>query len=139
MSEPAVPTNGWRPSLKALAARGEAVALQSDGETTTYAQLAGRAEAIANALLDAGVQTGDHVALLSAGRGHDEAAGLLGVILAGGVVVPLHHGAPRAQIANVMRAANCRAIVHDEKSADHVRDIGAPDPPLRVELDDEGF
>lgn len=139
MSEPAGLTSGWRPSLRTLAARGEAVALRSDRENTTYAQLAGRAEAIANALLDAGTQTGDHVALLSAGRGHDEAAGLLGVILAGGVVVPLHHGAPRAQIAKVIKAANCRAIVHDEKSADHVRNIGAPDPPLRIELDDEGF
>jgi len=122
-----------------LAARGEAVALQSDGETTTYAQLAGRAEAIAYALTDAGVQTGDPIALLSAGRSHDEAAGLLGVILAGGVVVPIHHGAPRAQIAKMIRTANCRAIVHDEKSAAHVRGIGAPDPPLRIELDDEGF
>jgi acyl-CoA synthetase (AMP-forming)/AMP-acid ligase II len=137
MSKPAQPA--WRPTIEALQAHGPAVALASDSQQTSYAQLNGRAEAISHALTDGGIQAGDRVALLSAGRGHDEAAGLLGILLSGAVVVPLNHDAPAARLATLLVTAGCRAIVHDEPSAARVRDIELPDPPLRVEMDDEGF
>lgn len=121
----------WRLAAEALATRGDTLALRGLTRSMSYRVLAGRGQAVADLLVAAGVKAGDRVALLSGGRGHDEAVGLLGILSSGAVVVPLDAGHPPARWARI--ADGCRAVVTDESGARKA-------PPLpRVELDAEGF
>lgn len=122
----------WRLTKEALAKWGQAPALRGlDGRSTSYRALVGRSQAVADLLVSAGIGAGDRVALMSTGRDHDEAIGLVGIRLAGAVVVPLDPSHPPARRAAI--AEGCRALVVDE-STKH--------PPARlprVELDGDGF
>ncbi|WP_437876962.1 AMP-binding protein [Sorangium sp. So ce513] len=130
----------YRLRVEDLAARGDAVALASRGAAVTYAELAARAAAVGAALAGAGARPGDRVALLSAGRAHDEPAALAGVLAAGAVAVPLDASAPPARLGRIARARGCRALVLDTAAtglADGIdAALGAGLP--RVELDAEG-
>ncbi|WP_156338279.1 AMP-binding protein [Chondromyces crocatus] len=99
--------------LEELAARGEAPAIVSRGGVVSYVELSRRAEAVGEALRRVGVHAGDRVALLSAGRGEDEAVALVGALCAGCVVVPLDASAPAGRLARIVGARGCRALVHD--------------------------
>lgn len=121
----------WRLTADALEAHASGWALIGLERRMSYRVLAGRAQAVADLLEAAGVKPGARVALLSAGRGHDEAVGLVGIRLAGGVVVPLDASHPPERWARLTK--DCRAMVTDEGAASK-----APALP-RVELDAEGF
>lgn len=69
------------------------VALRFRGESLTYAGLHGQAASLAGALLDDGLQLGDRVGIL-ARKGLDAAVALYGIMMAGGVYVPLDAFAP---------------------------------------------
>lgn len=133
----------YRLILGDLAARGSAKALVSQSAHISYSDLAGRASSIGRALRKNGVLPGAAVALVSSGRGFDEAVGLVGILTAGCVAVPLDATAPPARLAAMVRARGCRAIVHDEGAAQlasaTARALGEEDTLLRVVLDDQGY
>lgn len=131
----------WRLRGDELAARGEAIALESRDESVTYAELATRAAGVWRQLRRAGVLPGDAVALVSSGRAHDEPVGLAGLLTLGAVAVPLDATAPPQRLARIAKARGCRAIVLDEAAtaladamAEHLDGIELP----RVVLDPEG-
>jgi acyl-coenzyme A synthetase/AMP-(fatty) acid ligase len=131
----------WRLRADELAARGDGVALASRDEALTYAELARRAERVATHLARAGVRAGDPVALVSAGRAHDEGVGLAGVLSRGAIAVPFDAAAPPARIARIARARGARALVMDAGAAaiadamgEHLEGAALP----RVVLDAHG-
>jgi L-proline---[L-prolyl-carrier protein] ligase len=128
----------WRLSETSLGAFGEAVALQGDACSgrISYRLFAGRVRAVADQLRMLGLAAGERVAVLSSGRGADEPTALAGILAAGCVAVPLDAAAPVARWRQLVEAADCRAVVHDEAAR------GALTPGFdgpRIELDEAGY
>lgn len=121
----------WTLRASELTARGAAVVLRSREAEMSYAELGQRSSEVEAALLHAGVRPGDPVAIASAGRGHDEAVGLVGVLSAGAVAVPLDVGAPPRRLAAVLGSTGCRAVVIDAAASPLLDRVEA-------ELADEG-
>ena len=139
----------WRLGEAGLRDFGAAVALTSvpaepaDGarRSVPYRTFAGRAAAVAEQLDAMGVRPGDPVALLSRSRGADEAVAFAGILLSGAAAVPLDAMAPAPRWQQILAAAGCRAIVHDEDARGAVREVArvGGEELGRVELDGEGF
>jgi acyl-coenzyme A synthetase/AMP-(fatty) acid ligase len=123
-----------KPTLAALRAHGDQPALEGCAPSVSYRQLSIRAEAVADALATMGVNPGDRVALLSVGRGHDEAVGLLGIIISGAVAIPLDASAPHQRNAHLLES--CCALVHDSAATGAAR---RHTDMARLDLDEEGF
>lgn len=104
----------------ALAALGDRVALVSRGASgpleVTYADLAIRAAAVWRSLRRVGALPGDPAAILSSGRGPDEAIGLVGILTSGCVAIPLDASAPPQRLASILKARGCSTLVHDAAS-----------------------
>lgn len=132
----------WRLRGDELAARGEAIALASRDREVTYAELALRAASVWRQLRRGGVLPGDPVALVSAGRAHDEAVALAGLLTLGAVAVPLDATAPPVRLAQLVKARGCRAVVHDEGASPLAEALRAlhesPELPCVV-LDADGY
>lgn len=124
-----------------LAARGDAPALVSQTASLSYSDLASRAGVVARTLRKSGILPGAAVALVSSGRGFDEAVGLAGILTSGCVAVPLDASAPPQRLAAIVRSRGCHALVHDEGAAALAAGIegGLSDHGvLRVVLDEQG-
>ncbi len=87
-----------------------AVALTSRGASTTYGELRAQVEALRGALGDAGVATGDRVALVCANN-RTFVLGYLAALGAGAVAVPLNPGSPAAELTRELAAVGVRAAV----------------------------
>ncbi len=81
----------------------------------TYARLDREARAVASALLAQGLQPGERVGLWF-GQSAGQVAGMLGVLQAGGVYVPLDPLAPVARLAAVISDAGLRLLVTDRSA-----------------------
>lgn len=125
----------WRLSADDLSREG--LALTGVRDDVTYAKLFGRAEAVANTLADAGVEPGDAVGLLSAGRGHDEAVALAGVLLLGASAVPLDASSPALRLDAILADRGCVALVYDQAAGKLVSAFTTD--LARTELDEDGF
>ncbi len=88
----------------------EAVALDHDGTTTTYAQLEARANQLAHLLRRDGVGTGSRVAILLA-RSPLTYIALLGVLKAGAAFVPIDPEAPADRVAYIAEDAAVDLVV----------------------------
>lgn len=85
-------------------------ALRFEGTHLTYGELYARAGRLANALTDDGAQPGDRIGIL-ANKGLDAAVALYGIMMAGGVYVPLDPYAPSSRTEFVMRDCGIRRLV----------------------------
>ncbi|MET9763699.1 amino acid adenylation domain-containing protein [Streptomyces sp. NPDC006372] len=93
--------------------------------TLTYGQWLGRAAAVADQLRAAGCRPGDFVGVLI-DKSRDQAVGVLGVLLAGGVYVPVDLGQPRIRRDRILTDSGARfAVVADATT-------GAPPPGVRA-------
>lgn len=90
------------------------IALQCAGETLTYAELAGRASAIARQLVEAGLQPGGLVGLC-AGRSPEMVSAMLAVLMAGGAYVPLDPRYPVDRIEHAMNDSGARFVLTDRE------------------------
>ena len=72
--------------LDTAASAGNKVAVISGERTVSYADLAARAQAIAETLVQAGVKPGDRVAIMLR-RGAEAASAFFGVVAAGAIAV----------------------------------------------------
>jgi amino acid adenylation domain-containing protein len=88
----------------------DAVALKCDASAVTYRELNSRANAFANALYRHGVGPEIPVGLCIE-RSIDSVVGLLGILKAGGVYVPLNPTLPPQRLADMVRDSNIRVIV----------------------------
>ncbi|MFO0586160.1 MAG: AMP-binding protein [Polyangiaceae bacterium] len=135
----------FRLTISGLASHGESPALISQSGSLSYATLSQRAEAVARALRTAGVLPGAAVALLSSGRGFDEAVALCGVLAGGAVAVPLDAAAPPQRLAAILKSRGARALVCDEGALalaaaveEAMRALDPDDGLVRVALDEQG-
>jgi amino acid adenylation domain-containing protein len=103
----------------------EAVALRHGGETTTYSELAGHTARLGRALRRFGVEPETVVGLL-AGRSPEAVTGLLGVLAAGGCLLPLEVELPAERLAFLLRDAGAVAVLTTRRDGDVL--------PLSVDL-----
>ncbi|WP_341367374.1 non-ribosomal peptide synthetase [Yoonia sp. BS5-3] len=86
------------------------IAVVQDGRRISYADLAGQAAGVANALLASGIRKGDRVAIL-AHRSVDAVAAQLGVTAIGAAFVPLDPDAPQQHLRQVIAEAQAKTIL----------------------------
>ena len=97
-------------------------ALDIDGERVTHGELDERAGRAAAWLLDRGVTPGDRV-LLCAPSSIDLVAAYLGVLRAGGVVVPAGTGSARPELAHLVGDSGAVLALADGPAAGHLRTL----------------
>lgn len=103
--------------------RGADVAVIAPDATLTYRELNARANKIANALLDRGLQKEDTVAFMLPRSSHVFAA-IYGISKAGGAFIPVDPEYPRERIAHVLGDSRARFLITDgESSYDNGMDI----------------
>lgn len=92
----------------------EAIAVEADDATLTYAELDARAEALACVLRDRGVGRGSLVGLCLE-RSSSLLVGLLGILKSGGAYVPLDPGYPVDRLVLMVRDSKMQVLVTEEK------------------------
>jgi amino acid adenylation domain-containing protein len=92
----------------------DAVAFLHNGNQLTYRQLSERANRLANYLIDQGVKPGALVGI-SIERSLEMAVGLLGILKAGAVYVPLDPSEPKQRLALMLEDSKVETVVtaHD--------------------------
>lgn len=85
-------------------------AVRDAGRSLTYGELDRASNAVANALIDAGVRRGDRVALYLP-KSVDGVAGVYGIMKAGAAYVPLDPGAPVVRAATIARDCTVSAVI----------------------------
>ncbi len=112
----------------------DAVAALHRGLSWSYARLDRRANQIAHALLAAGLSTGDVVGIATE-RSLDWLAGVIGVLKAGGVYLPLEPSFPAARITTLLDRSGCRIVLTDSSGASALSDVNvAHELPLEATL-----
>lgn len=91
-------------------------ALTWDGGALTYRELDEAADRVAAVLLAAGVRYETPVAVLLA-RGADYVVAMLGVLKAGGMIVPLDPSMPAGRISDILEQSAARVVIDDELMA----------------------
>ncbi|WP_407567207.1 amino acid adenylation domain-containing protein [Polymorphospora sp. A560] len=127
------------------------VAVVADGRALTYAELAGRAAEVAGWLRSAGCRPADPVAVVM-DKGWEQVVGVLGVLLAGGVYVPVDTNQPPARRDLMLSTAGIRLVLTqswldrpDAKTLDVDTLSGGPAPeaadvvPAGVGRDDAAY
>jgi amino acid adenylation domain-containing protein len=108
------------------------MAVAERSESVGYAQLAGRALAVAVALADAGIRPGERVAVLLR-RGADAAAVFFGILAAGAVVVTVNETLRPRQIEHILSHSGARFLVSSSDMLDRLpRDVGPDTRKLDV-------
>ncbi|MBB6244965.1 non-ribosomal peptide synthetase, partial [Rhodanobacter sp. MP1X3] len=91
----------------------DAIAIQCDGKTISYAALNTRANRLAKALLDRGVRPDDRVAIC-VDRSFAMVEGLLGILKAGAAYLPLDPAYPSARLQSILDDADPVLLLCDE-------------------------
>lgn len=93
----------------------DAPAVRDAGRSLTFRELDDAAARFASVLAGQGVAAGDRVGVLMRPSA-DLAVAMLGVLRAGAVYVPCDIRHPAARIAEMMRQAECRMLIHDRQA-----------------------
>ncbi|MGK4907942.1 amino acid adenylation domain-containing protein [Streptomyces albus] len=109
----------------------DAPALLGAFGTVTYGELARRAGAVADALRAAGRTRGDRIAVVM-DKGPEQAAAVLGVLLAGCVYVPVDTTQPALRRARLLSDAGIRHVLTQSWVADGA---GRPEGVPRTDID----
>jgi acyl-CoA synthetase (AMP-forming)/AMP-acid ligase II len=123
--------------LKAVTARfGPRVALRFEGHDLRYDELAREARALAGALLSAGVERGDRVAILVSNR-PEWATAFFGAALVGAIVVPVNTFATPEEREYILRHADARLLLMQRHLAgrDFVAELLTRHPELEEDSD----
>jgi amino acid adenylation domain-containing protein len=103
----------------------DAIAVQGDGGTWTYAELRRHAGGVARALSEAGIRRGDLVAV-AMDRSPAMVAGLLGILEAGAAWLPLDPELPAARLELLIGDGKPLAILTQPSIAQRLPPIDAP-------------
>ncbi|MEU3085653.1 amino acid adenylation domain-containing protein, partial [Streptomyces massasporeus] len=114
----------------AVTAHPEAIAVVDGAERLTYAELNARANRLAHTLVAHGVGL-ESVVALALPRGADLVAGVLGVLKAGGVYLPLDPNYPAERISFVVEDARPAVVVTSLRV-----DVALPDGSTRVVMEE---
>ncbi|WP_166138672.1 non-ribosomal peptide synthetase [Nocardioides ochotonae] len=112
----------------------DAPALRCAGRTTSYAELAARADRLARALHARGVRAGDVVGVLLP-RGEELFTALYAVQRLGAVHLPLGTDQPPARLAGMLADAGSRLVVSDAAHRGLLEPARASDPGAPVVVD----
>lgn len=97
------------------AAAPDRLGLIYEGQELTYGELRRRAATVARQLLDAqDIRPGDRVGLM-VDRSEASVIGLLGVLMAGGVFVPLDPSYPRQRLELMLADSECKVVLAQPK------------------------
>ena len=99
--------------LETTASVGNKAAVTSGELTVGYADLATRSLAIAEALAEAGVKSGDRVAILLQ-RGSEAAAAFFGIVAAGAIAVMVNETLRWRQIEHILEHSSARILLTSE-------------------------
>ncbi|MPQ96902.1 amino acid adenylation domain-containing protein [Modestobacter sp. I12A-02628] len=127
------------PTLSAVVAARAAAAPDApavdDGRTSlTYTELVRRSDEVAGLLREAGVTAGSHV-VLSMPRCSELLVGLLGIMRAGAVYVPVDADAPASRLQTILADVGARVLVRGPETIVEVEadsDGAAPAPGVRI-------
>jgi amino acid adenylation domain-containing protein len=86
------------------------IAVRADGDDISYGQLDAESDRVGAALRERGIAPGDRVGLCC-GRGIPLIAGMLGILKAGGVYVPIDPAYPKARIDLLVQDSDLRVIL----------------------------
>ncbi len=129
-----------RSLIDALPQRGDrsaVLALQTEGaERWSYAELDDHARRLARGLIDAGVERGEHVALLAA-NGPEWMVACLAVIAAGAVIVPLDVQIDDEVLSYALDDSDAKFIFTNANQLDRLEALDAEAAPEPVLLDAE--
>ncbi|RKH43053.1 non-ribosomal peptide synthetase, partial [Corallococcus sicarius] len=103
----------------------DAVAVEHEGQTLTYAELDARANQLANHLRSLGLPSEARVGLCVE-RGLDLMVGLLGILKAGGCYVPLEPAYPRQRLAFMFQDSAVSAVVTQQSLRDSLPEHALP-------------
>jgi acyl-CoA synthetase (AMP-forming)/AMP-acid ligase II len=119
----AVAQNPWASSLRRFAQFGDRVAVSSRGRTLTYAEFVAQAEAVRAAVIEAGAQVGEVIAIV-ARNGPGVAVASYGVMASGAAefVVDLNLGPD--DIAYAMRILRVRRAVVERSEVPRIASLG---------------
>ena len=115
----------------------DAVAFISRGQRTTYGELRRQAGEVRSGLIRLGLQPGERVAILSANNWFF-AVSYLGILGAGGVVVPLNPTSPSAEVRAELSAIGARVAFVGPSGRDAMAGIGKGATPLEHVVVPEG-
>lgn len=101
----------------------DAVALVCGGEELSYTELLARADEVSRVLRDAGVVSGEPVALCAT-RGTRAIVGMLGILQSGAAYLPLDPEHPQARLALVLQDSCTRFIVTERQLGERFSDAG---------------
>src|SRR5215210_3432036 len=101
--------------LETTSSVGNKAAVTSEELTVGYADLATRSLAIAEALAEAGVKTGDRVAILLQ-RGSEAAAAFFGIVAAGAIAVMVNETLRWRQIEHILDHSSARILLTSEEA-----------------------
>lgn len=95
---------------------GDRIAVRCERKSYTYKELNNRANQLASHLLEKGLKAGECVGLWM-NRSADMVAGILGILKAGGVYVPLDNHMPKGRINYILRDCKASYVITEENNA----------------------
>jgi amino acid adenylation domain-containing protein len=127
--------------LRSAAAHPDRIALEVDEQPYTYAELHGRAAAIAATLQRDLPDADPPLTAVFAARSVTAFAGVLGVLMRGHGYVPLNPGFPPDRTRLMLARAGCRAVIVDAETEPLLDEVleGMESPPLVVRPDAGGL
>ena len=99
----------------------------------TYEQLVAVSNQVAWQLLDLGLQKGQRVGIFM-NRAFESSYGVYGVLLAGGVYVPLDTSLPVQRIRDLITDCDIQIVITNDGSANKLADVSHPDLPLQYAI-----
>jgi amino acid adenylation domain-containing protein len=119
-----VPRETYHALFEQQAARSpESPAVRDAGGSLTYAELNGRANALAARLRELGVGRNDAVGMCTH-RSIESLVAVLGILKAGGAYVPLNFDHPEARLLHQLTETGARAVVAEPDLADRFSSFG---------------
>ncbi|MGC4933554.1 amino acid adenylation domain-containing protein [Gordonia sp. DT30] len=120
---------------RSVRAHGDRTAVGAGGRSLVYRELDARSTAVAAALAEGGVASGDLVGVATA-RTVDLAVAILGVLKAGAGYLPLDTTNPVRRLAYIVDDAAVDLIITDAATVDHELFAALPDTVAAVDVDD---
>ncbi|HUO77208.1 MAG TPA: AMP-binding protein [Thermodesulfovibrionales bacterium] len=88
--------------------------------TITYGEFLGKTRGIASHLIQEGVRKGDRIAIILENR-HEWCASYLGVLIAGGIAVPMDAQLGSNEVKNLLNDSGAALVVHSDRTETNVK------------------
>lgn len=121
---------------------GDAKAVSTREEFLTYSELVQNAGKVASQLQNLGAEKGDVIGICT-NRSVEVVSSILGVLMAGGVYMPIDPSYPKKRIEYMMEEASCKVVLCDEGQdeifSEHISQVVFYTEILQSDVDREPF